>query len=459
MSNIPREGLDLPKFNYSIRLLLIVSERERTIGVISFHNSKETKSLLNCAKELGFDPVWIMEENLQMSMGDDGLTVEPYSDVLVNRMLLSKSSHPIQLLGLSDALSSKTPILNPPENVMSCLNKISSTALISTLNGFEVPETYFGDDNKVQELIEKKGEAVQKKAVGTHGNSVRLIDDIDSAISNSLDHYSMTQERVDQDGDPRDIRAYVVGDTVVSAMERVSPAEDWRTNIARGAEATEAALDEDLKTKVVKISKALGLDYAGVDLMVGSDGTPYFLEVNPTAGFKGLFNATGVNPAPYIISTAARKIGYSVDSTKVEELSQSLDDSIPNCRPNVSTSDSPSIGLEVNAHVAGVKKQKLIKSKVDTGATRTSIGVELASELGLGPVEDYTVVRSASSKETSKRPVVKSTIKIKGVTHDVSVSLEDRDHMTYGLILGRDILQHYTIRPNLSDISENNPEE
>lgn len=436
-----------------------MSRTEKTIGVISFHNSKETKALLNCAEELGFNPVWIMEKNLTMSMNDDGLVIEPQSDVLVNRMLLSKSSYPVQLLGLSEALSSETPILNPPQNVLTCLNKISSTALISSLDGFDIPETYFGDDDSVRRLIDKDGEAVQKKAIGTHGNSVNLIKNQDAAITKALGHYSVTQERVDQEGKSRDIRAYVVGDKVVSSMERVSSKDDWRTNIARGAEATETTLDQDLEKKVVELCRVFGLDYAGVDLMVGSDGVPYFLEVNPTAGFKGLFDATGVSPAPYIIGLAANRLGYSINPDKLDELATSLDDSVPDCRPNISVSDKPSIGLELNAYVEGVKQQKRIKSKVDTGATRTSIDIELASELGLGPVKDYTVVRSANSKETSKRPIVESTIKIKGITHDLNVSLEDREHMTYDLILGRDILQHYTIQPDLSDVDENSPEE
>lgn len=451
--------LNLQNFNYGMGLLLIMSGEQDKMGVISFHNSKETKSLLNCAEELGFDPVWIMEENLRMKMSKNGLNVQPDSDVLVNRMLLSKSPQPVQLLGLSQALSSETPILNPPKNVLASLNKITATSIISSLDDCDVPETYFGDEEEIRDLIESEGEVIQKRAVGTHGNSVSLINDEDAAISNALDHYSITQEQVDQEGSSRDVRAYVVGDEIVSCMERVSSDDEWRTNIAKGAEARQITLDDELENKVLKVCRRFNLDYAGVDLMVGSDDVPYFLEINPTAGFKGLFDATGVNPAPYIIGQAAKKIGHDVDREEIERLSKSLDDSVPECRPPLSITESPRIGLEVQSYVSGVKKQRRIESKVDTGATRTSIDIELASELGLGPIKDYTVVRSANSKETKKRPVVKCTIKIKGITHDVNVSLEDRDHMTYDLILGRDILQHYTIQPNLSDVNEDGPEE
>lgn len=425
-----------------------MTESKPRLAVLSFHNSKETKSLLNSAEELGFDPVWIMEQNLTIEMSENGLNVEPESDVLVNRMLLSRESQPIQLLGLSEAVSADTPILNHPKNVLTVLNKISSTAKISNEDGYNVPKSYFADDDAIEDLIAENGEAIQKRSIGTHGSGVARITETDAAISNSLGHYSMTQERVDQDGPARDVRAYVVGDTVVAAMERQSPEDDWRANIARGASADSRSLDESTKDEIVDLCKSFGLDYAGVDLMFDSDGEPHYLEVNPTAGFKGLFDATGINPAPYIVALAGAKIGNKPNMDAVHRLSKSLDDSIPSCRPTRNNTDSPDIGLKIDTYIAGTKTSEKVVSKVDTGSSRTSVDIKLASKLGLGPIKDYVSVRTGSSKQSRKRPIVESTIKLKGIKHTVDVSIEDREHMNYKLILGRDVLEKYTIHPN-----------
>ena len=85
----------------------------------------------------------------------------------------------------------------------------------------------------------------------------------------------------------------------------------------------------------------LGLDYAGVDLIEGKDGEWYVLEVNPTAGFKGLFEATGRSAAPHIARLAIERAGGAVDDQKVDELSSSLDDSVPDCKPRVARTSPP----------------------------------------------------------------------------------------------------------------------
>jgi hypothetical protein len=56
-----------------------------------------------------------------------------------------------------------------------------------------------------------------------------------------------------------------------------------------------------------------------------------------------------------------------------------------------------------------------------------------------------TRVKSGSMKGGKARPVVDLVIGIAGTQHTVTASVEDRSHMDYPLLLGRDILQHYRV--------------
>ena len=47
------------------------------VGVLSLHNSKETKAILNAVEDLGHEPVWLRRENTTVSIEDSEVTVDP----------------------------------------------------------------------------------------------------------------------------------------------------------------------------------------------------------------------------------------------------------------------------------------------------------------------------------------------------------------------------------------------
>ena len=56
-----------------------------------------------------------------------------------------------------------------------------------------------------------------------------------------------------------------------------------------------------------------------------------------------------------------------------------------------------------------------------------------------------TRVKSGSTRSGKSRPVVDLVIGVGGTQHTVTASVEDRSHMNYPLLLGRDILQDYRV--------------
>ena len=97
------------------------------------------------------------------------------------------------------------------------------------------------------------------------------------------------------------------------------------------------------------------------------------------------------------------------------------------------------IGLEekVNIHSGGARKKVI--SKIDTGATKSSIDTNLAAELKLGPVIKSKMVKSAHGSKL--RPIIEATIELAGKKIKSEFTLADRAHMKYRILIGQNILK------------------
>ncbi|WP_312909240.1 ATP-grasp domain-containing protein [Natronosalvus caseinilyticus] len=422
-----------------------------TVGVLSLHTSKESKAILNAVEELGHETAWLREENTAISVDDGSVTLEPDVDVIANRMLLSNTEQPCEELGLADTLSRLVPMLNEPSATLTASHKLATAAALASAD-IQVPDVFLSlSTERLNANRDRFGEeAVYKTAIGTHGGGTWKVGPNDPVNSKVGNRYAFLQKLIDRDGERhRDIRVYVVGDEVVGAMYRYAPDNDWRTNVAVGGSVEDATddLPEEVTDIAVDSTQIVGLDYAGVDIVEGDDGW-FVLEVNPTAGFKGLYQATHVSPAPYIAKLAIERAGGEVDDGRVWELSANLDDSTPSAMPErLTTTDGEAaiIGYTEEVVLSGTSGSKSVYAKSDTGATRTSIDTRLAADIGAGPIKSITRVKSGSSKTSKSRPVVDVVVGVGGNQHTVTASVEDRSHMDYPVILGRDILGNYQV--------------
>jgi ribosomal protein S6--L-glutamate ligase len=98
-----------------------------------------------------------------------------------------------------------------------------------------------------------------------------------------------------------DVRAFVIGDRVEAAVARTPRGDDFRGNRYQGASARPIVLDGTMVELALRATRAVGLDYSGVDLLVGARG-PEVIEVNGTPSFRGIYEATGRDMAPAIVA-------------------------------------------------------------------------------------------------------------------------------------------------------------
>ncbi|MFC1741708.1 RimK family alpha-L-glutamate ligase [Nanoarchaeota archaeon] len=164
-----------------------------------------------------------------------------------------------------------------------------------------MPETYISANPAAAKLVLEKLSypIVMKFPSGTQGKGVMFAESYNSAAS-MLDAFSalnqpiIVQNYIETGG--MDIRAIVVGDKVVAAMERKAIEGERRANIHAGGKGTPVKLDYKTKELAVKTASVLGAKICAVDILKGKKG-PMVIEVNLSPGLQGVTEATGIDVA------------------------------------------------------------------------------------------------------------------------------------------------------------------
>ena len=185
-------------------------------------------------------------------------------------------------------------------------DKLRSMQLLAA-EGVGLPVTSFAHSYKdVDGLIDLAGGAplIVKLLEGTQGMGVVLAETRKAAESvigafRQLDAHVIVQEFIKEAGGS-DIRAFVVGNRVVAAMERKAADGEFRSNVHRGGRATRVKLTPEERATAKRAAKIMGLNVAGVDLMRSNHG-PVVLEVNSSPGLEGIETSTSVDVAGKIV--------------------------------------------------------------------------------------------------------------------------------------------------------------
>ena len=201
-------------------------------------------------------------------------------------------------------------LFNSAKAVLLCDNKILMYQELAN-KGIRIPRTFiapktfeglnYSKRDFLNNVIKEIGfPIVVKEAYGSFGEQVYLAKDLDS-LNKIIDQigfkdFLMQEFVVSSKG--RDIRINVVGDKAIASMLRQND-NDFRSNISSGGHGDKYEPKEDYLDLTVKAAKALGLDFAGVDVMFGEDG-PIICEVNSNPQFASTLKATGINLAEYI---------------------------------------------------------------------------------------------------------------------------------------------------------------
>ena len=92
----------------------------------------------------------------------------------------------------------------------------------------------------------------------------------------------------------RDIRVYVVGDTILTAMERKAGMGEFRANFSLGGTASEHALTDDELKLAAKVADHIKADFVGIDIIY-NNGKPIINEIEDAVGTRMLYANTDID--------------------------------------------------------------------------------------------------------------------------------------------------------------------
>lgn len=205
-------------------------------------------------------------------------------------------------------------VINPLYAAIMCGNKMFAHMQLEKA-GVRTPKAVaaFSGESALATLDEFGYPAVIKPTVGSWGRLIALLRDKETARAVIEDRQHMFplyqvyyfEEFVERP--PRDIRAIVVGNSVVAAIYRYSGEGEWKTNMALGGHAEECPVTKELEDTCLKATHALGGQIVGVDLMESKNDGLLVHEVNNTTEFKNTVRVTGVDIPGLMVDYSLRQ--------------------------------------------------------------------------------------------------------------------------------------------------------
>lgn len=194
-------------------------------------------------------------------------------------------------------------VYNPAKSLELAIDKYLTLSRLAAA-GHPVPPTH------VSQSVEQAlsgfqilgGDVVVKPLFGSEGRGLMRVSDPDHAARVfqslvALDSVIYQQKFIPHGG--RDIRVLVIGPDGWAIERRQT--QDWRTNLARGAQALPLVLSPQRQQLAIEACRSLGLFSAGVDLVHDpTTGQDYVLEVNGIPGWNGVASTHKVNLAEAI---------------------------------------------------------------------------------------------------------------------------------------------------------------
>lgn len=98
-----------------------------------------------------------------------------------------------------------------------------------------------------------------------------------------------------------------------------------------------------------------------------------------------------------------------------------------------------------SGRLRGRSVQTRVRGHLSRAFQSKSIDADIAAAIGTGPIETTAAVKSATVGSSQNRAVVDVVVGIGDARHTVAASIEDRSHMEYPVLLGRDILGEYNV--------------
>jgi ribosomal protein S6--L-glutamate ligase len=207
------------------------------------------------------------------------------------------------------------PVINSQKAVELARHKFFTLQTVAAAGLPVVPTIFAPASEGLRQALAGFGAAgaVVKPVSGRQGGGVRRLQAGDAPppqVISELDKGNgiLVQQYIEPAG-RRDLRVLIIGGHAAAAMS-LSPVEgDFRANFHLGGRAQAVEPAPDITAMAERAAVCLGLQIAGVDLMIDAAGRAYVNEVNYAPGFRALEAATGRDVAGAMIDYVLCVIG------------------------------------------------------------------------------------------------------------------------------------------------------
>ena len=303
--------LNEEKKDTSYKLLIVSTQPAESENVKNFYT---TRKLAEQAKVMNI-PAYILHAesgSIQLESrnptiykiynedDEKGFEIEPRNTVAIIRGSVNLADSRLDLV--SQLEKAGVCCVNQRQAMEICSDKYRTGLRLADV-GLTTPKTALiqNEDTipKALEVVGEKYPLILKTLRGSKGVGVLFIES-----RRSLDSTCQLLWKINPDTELLlqsyikanfDVRVHVLGDTILATMRRDVAEGDFRSNYSRGGKVKPYKLSEEEKIICLKAAKSVGGTWTGVDFIKDKKDKVYILEINSSAGTKGIQETTKEN--------------------------------------------------------------------------------------------------------------------------------------------------------------------
>ncbi|MGH8671849.1 MAG: ATP-grasp domain-containing protein [Burkholderiales bacterium] len=297
----------------------------RRVAIITDDHGWHGRQLRAAFAARGCDAVYVSlaQCRIDLARGPSGLVIPAFSKALPDGVFVrgvpgGTLEQVVLRLDVLHALRELgVPVYNDARAIERSVDKAMTSFLLKKA-GLSTPQTWVceceADARNV--VLRETGagrELVVKPLFGSQGAGLKRIANLaDLPPCEEYNGVYYLQQFID-DGTENwhDWRVFTIGGRAVAGMLRRG--SSWITNVAQGAKPEPVDLDEELSHLAEMSSRALEMDYAGVDVLRDAQGKRYVVEVNGIPAWHGLQQVCRFNLARRLVDDfIARRLADGV---------------------------------------------------------------------------------------------------------------------------------------------------
>jgi RimK family alpha-L-glutamate ligase len=210
--------------------------------------------------------------------------------------------HALKIMGI--------PVYNDGHAIERSVDK-GMTSFLLQQHAVPTPQTWVLRDRQqalaiAEEQLRAGHQLISKPIFGSQGEGIRRIEKMTDLFWLSHSHGVYYLQRFVQCAGEgfSDWRVFVVRGKVIAVMCRRGI--HWLNNVARGASCEAIQVEHGMADIAIKATRALQMNYAGVDIIQSGEGKYQVIEVNSIPAWKGLESVCDIQVAKILVDDLLR---------------------------------------------------------------------------------------------------------------------------------------------------------